>query len=92
MCSTLVGTLEYQRLLATPLSALPGWGVVARCADPCCPPNRVIDLADILDVRGDMPAAALVRHLRCSACGGPAAGARLQRHHGEVLVVHRPDR
>jgi hypothetical protein len=92
MCSILVGSHEDQRLLATPLSVLPGWGVVARCADPCCPPNRVIDLADILAVRGDMPVGALVRHLRCSACGGPAARARLQRRRAETLAAYRPGR
>jgi hypothetical protein len=77
--SSAVIALPRESLLETSLSGLLGWDVVARCMDPCCPPNRPIPVQEILLAQGDVPLARSFPRLRCSACGAAAAEMALQR-------------
>lgn len=77
--SSAVLALPRESLLETSLSRLLGWDVVARCQDPCCPPNRPIPVQEILLAQGDVPLARSLPRLRRSACGGAVGETALRR-------------
>lgn len=51
-----------------PLSHWEGWLIRTRCADPTCPPNRLVCVEEVLDARGEMSVEAMADQMRCSVC------------------------
>jgi hypothetical protein len=80
-CVTLVDTLD------SPLARWTGWQIRTRCADPCCPPNRLIPVSDVVEARDTVTVRTMARQMRCCVCGRPAHNvAPLQSKAGAQII------
>lgn len=78
------------RTLDSRLSYWMGWSIRARCGHPDCPPNRLIEGAEVMTARGDVTAGEMADRMHCDICRQPATGVAFVRpRKSGDRVIHR---
>jgi hypothetical protein len=80
-CVTLVDTLD------SPLARWRGWEIRTRCADPCCPPNRLIPVCEVVEAHDTVTVRAMAGQMRCCVCAKPARNVALVRDKAGARII-----